>query len=201
MIRAREVRVIGPDGEQFGIMDRNDAIAAAKERGYDLVLVADKVVPPVCKILDYGKYRYEAQKKKQDAKKRQSVVQIKEIKVRPKTDEHDYQTKLRHVRRFLQDGDRVKITVFFRGREIVHKDRGATILDRFVEDIKDIGKVEQDAISEDRRLQILIVPGATKQQGTSSNKASTLASSDTTASSASVNQDGISTDISENQSN
>jgi len=157
-IRAREVRVIGPEGEQLGILARNDAIAAAKEHGYDLVEVAATAIPPVCRIMDYGKFKYEAQKKKQEAKKRQAVVQIKEIKVRPKTDDHDYDTKLRHVRRFLSDGDRVKVTVFFRGREIVHKDRGSSILDRFVEDVKDIGKVEQEERAEGRTLQMLLVP-------------------------------------------
>ena len=124
MIRAREVRVIGADGEQLGILQRNEAIALAKEAGMDLVEVASTSEPPVCRIMDYGKFKYEQQKKKQEAKKRQSVVQIKEIKVRPKTDDHDYETKLRHIRRFLEDGDRCKVTVFFRGREIVHKDRG-----------------------------------------------------------------------------
>ncbi len=157
-IRAREVRVIGPEGEQLGILPRHEAIAAAKEHGCDLVEVAATAVPPVCKIMDYGKFKYEAQKKKQEAKKRQAVVQIKEIKVRPKTDDHDYETKLRHTRRFLEDGDRVKVTVFFRGREIVHKDRGASILDRFIEDVKDIGKVEQEARAEGRTLQMLLTP-------------------------------------------
>ena len=157
-IRAREVRVIGPEGEQLGILPRNEAIAAAKEHGYDLVEVAATAVPPVCRIMDYGKFKYETQKKKQEAKKRQAVIQIKEIKVRPKTDDHDYETKLRHTRRFLEDGDKGKITVFFRGREIVHKDRGADILDRFVEDLKDVGKVEQEARAEGRTLQMLLTP-------------------------------------------
>ena len=113
MIRAREVRVIGADGEQLGILQRNEAIALAKEAGMDLVEVASTSEPPVCRIMDYGKFKYEQQKKKQEAKKRQSVVQIKEIKVRPKTDDHDYETKLRHIRRFLEDGDRCKVTVFW----------------------------------------------------------------------------------------
>ena len=140
LIRAREVRVIAADGEQLGILQRNDAIALAKEAGMDLVEVASTSEPPVCRIMDYGKFKYEQQKKKQEAKKRQSVVQIKEIKVRPKTDDHDYETKIRHIRRFLEDGDRCKITVFFRGREIVHKDRGMTILERVVQDLADVAK-------------------------------------------------------------
>ena len=157
-IRAREVRVIGPEGEQLGILARNDAIADAKEHGFDLVEVAATADPPVCRIMDYGKFKYETQKKKQEAKKRQTIVQIKEIKVRPKTDDHDYETKVRHVRRFLEDGDRVKVTVFFRGREIVHKDRGLSILERVVEDTKDLGKMEQEPRAEGRTLQMLLAP-------------------------------------------
>lgn len=106
----------------------------------DLVEVASTSEPPVCRIMDYGKFKYEQQKKKAEAKKRQTVVQIKEIKVRPKTDDHDYETKLRHIRRFLEDGDRCKITVFFRGREIVHKDRGLNILERVVQDLADVAQ-------------------------------------------------------------
>ena len=157
-IRAREVRVIGPEGEQIGILPCSDAIAMAHESGYDLVEVAANAEPPVCRIMDYGKFKYEQQKKKQEAKKRQSVVQIKEIKVRPKTDDHDYETKLRHIRRFLEDGDRCKVTVFFRGREIVHKDRGISILERVVQDLADVAKVDQEPRAEGRTLQMLLVP-------------------------------------------
>lgn len=157
-IRAREVRVIGADSEQLGILGRNDAIALAREHGLDLVEVAAAADPPVCRIMDYGKFKYEQQKKKAEAKKRQTVVQIKEIKVRPKTDDHDYETKLRHIRRFLEDGDRCKITVFFRGREIVHKDRGLSILERVVQDLADVAKVEQEPRAEGRTLQMLMVP-------------------------------------------
>lgn len=158
MIRAREVRVIGPEGDQLGIMARGDAIAAAREAGMDLVEVAATSDPPVCRIMDYGKFKYEQQKKKADAKKRQNVIQIKEIKVRPKTDDHDYETKLRHIRRFLEDGDRCKVTVFFRGREIVHKDRGMAILERMVADLADVAKQEQPPKAEGRTLQMLLVP-------------------------------------------
>lgn len=158
MIRAREVRVIGPDGDQLGIMARGDAIAAAREAGMDLVEVAAASDPPVCRIMDYGKFKYEQQKKKADAKKRQNVIQIKEIKVRPKTDDHDYETKLRHIRRFLEDGDRCKVTVFFRGREIVHKDRGMAILERMVTDLADVARQEQPPKAEGRTLQMLLVP-------------------------------------------
>jgi translation initiation factor IF-3 len=158
MIRARELRVIGADGEQLGILSRNDALHMAQEAGLDLVEVAPNAEPPVCRIMDYGKYRYEEQKKKQEAKKRQTVVQIKEIKFRPKTDEHDYQTKLNHIRRFIDEGDRCKVTIFFRGREIVHKDRGQLMLDRVLEDTRDVAKVEQEARAEGRTLHMLLVP-------------------------------------------
>ena len=157
-IRARDVRVIGAEGEQIGILPRMEAIALAKEAGMDLVEVAATADPPVCRIMDFGKCKYEQQQKKKEAKKNQSVVQIKEIKVRPKTDDHDYETKLRHIRRFLTDGDRCKVTVFFRGREIVHKDRGQAILERVIEDTKDIGKVEQEPSAEGRTLQMLLMP-------------------------------------------
>ena len=158
MGKARDVRVIGAEGEQIGILPRMEAIALAKEAGMDLVEVAATADPPVCRIMDFGKFKYEQQQKKKEAKKNQSVVQIKEIKVRPKTDDHDYETKLRHIRRFLTDGDRCKVTVFFRGREIVHKDRGQAILERVIEDTKDIGKVEQEPSAEGRTLQMLLMP-------------------------------------------
>lgn len=161
-IRAREVRLIGDDGEQFGIIDRNEALQMAKDAGLDLVEVAATADPPVCRIMDYGKYRYEAQKKKQEAKKRQAVVEIKEIKLRPKTDEHDYQTKVKHIRRFIEEGARCKVTIFFRGREIVHKDRGQLVLDRVVEDLKDIAKVDQEPRAEGRTLHMMLAPVAKK---------------------------------------
>ena len=157
-IRAREVRLIGAESEQLGIVDRNEALQMARDAGLDLVEVAAAADPPVCRIMDYGRFKYEAQKKKQEAKKRQTVIQIKEIKLRPKTDEHDYQTKVNHIRRFIEDGDRCKVTIFFRGREIVHKDRGQTMLDRVVEDTKDIAKMEQEARAEGRTLFMMLTP-------------------------------------------
>ena len=157
-IRDKEVCLIGADGEQMGIMSSAQALQIAEDANLDLVKISPKAVPPVCKIMDYGKFKYEQQKKKQEAKKRQSVVQIKEIKVRPKTDDHDYETKLRHIRRFLEDGDRCKVTVFFRGREIVHKDRGVSILERVVQDLADVAKVDQEPRAEGRTLQMLLVP-------------------------------------------
>ena len=157
-IRAREVRVIGPEGEQIGILPCSDAIAMAHEHGRDLVEVAANAEPPVCRIMDFGKFKYEQQQKKKEAKKNQTVVQIKEIKVRPKTDDHDYETKVRHIRRFLEDGDRCKVSVFFRGREIVHKDRGESILEKIIADTADVGKVEQAPSAEGRTLQMMLIP-------------------------------------------
>lgn len=130
----------------------------AQDAGLDLVEVSPNARPPVCKIMDFGRYKYQQQKKAQEARKKASVVQIKEIKVRPKTDDHDFQTKLRHVRKFLDKGDRVKVTVFFRGREIVHKDRGLMILERMVEAVQDIAKVEQLPRSEGRTMFLLLSP-------------------------------------------
>lgn len=157
-ITVRECRLINFDGEQLGIYPTSQAQRIADDEGLDLVEIAPNATPPVCRIMDYGKFKYEQQKKKQEAKKRQSVVQIKEIKVRPKTDDHDYETKLRHIRRFLEDGDRCKVTVFFRGREIVHKDRGVSILERVVQDLADVAKVDQEPRAEGRTLQMLLVP-------------------------------------------
>lgn len=157
-IRSREVRLIGPDGEQLGVVAKHEAIEMAMEKGMDLVEVAATADPPVARIMDFGKFKYEQQQKKKEAKKRQTVVHIKEIKMRPKTDEHDFNTKVNHVKRFLEDGDRVKVTIFFRGREIVHKDRGLTILDRVIEETKEFAKVEQEARAEGRTLQLLLAP-------------------------------------------
>ena len=142
----------------MGIVDRNEALQMAQDAGLDLVEVAASANPPVCRIMDYGKYRYEAQKKKQEAKKRQAVVEIKEIKLRPKTDEHDYQTKLKHIRRFIEDDARCKVTIFFRDREIVHKDRGQAMLDRVAEDVRDIARIDQDARAEGRTLFMMLAP-------------------------------------------
>ena len=157
-IRCKEVRVIGEEGQQLGVMALRDALNMAKDAGVDLVMVSPSANPPVCRIVDYGKFKYEQQQKKKEAKRNQTVVQIKEIKVRPKTDDQDYETKLRHIRRFLTDGDRCKVTVFFRGREIVHKDRGESILTKIIADTADVGKVEQAPSAEGRTLQMLLIP-------------------------------------------
>jgi translation initiation factor IF-3 len=135
----------------------------AQEKGLDLVEVAASADPPVCRIMDFGKYKYQQQKKQQEARKKQTVIQVKEIKVRPKTDEHDYQTKIKHIRRFLDEGDRCKVSVFFRGREVVHKDRGVTILERIVKDLAEVAKVEQEPRFEGRIMHLMLAPVAKKK--------------------------------------
>ncbi|WP_243439338.1 translation initiation factor IF-3 [Fundidesulfovibrio soli] len=162
-IRAREVRVIADDGSQLGILPTSEALRLAQEKGLDLVEVAAAADPPVCRIMDNGKFKYQQQKKLQEARKKQTVIQVKEIKVRPKTDEHDYQTKLKHIRRFLEAGDRCKVSVFFRGREVVHKDRGAKILERIVVDLGDLVKVEQEPRFEGRVMNMMLAPSVKKK--------------------------------------
>ena len=145
-------------------MPTAEALRVAREKGLDLVEVADKADPPVCRIMDFGKYKYQQQKRQQEAKKKQTVIQIKEVKFRPKTDDHDFQTKLRHIRRFLEEGDRCKVTVFFRGREIVHKDRGLLVLERVIHDTTDIAKVDQPPQPEGRTVNMMLVPTVKKVQ-------------------------------------
>jgi translation initiation factor IF-3 len=152
------VRVVDDEGTQLGIMATSEALAMAQSKGLDLVEVSPNADPPVCRIMDYGKFKYEQQKRQQEAKKKQTTIQIKEVKFRPKTDEHDYLTKLKHIRRFLEDGDRCKVAVFFRGREIVHKDRGLSMLDRVVTDVADIAKVESPPLAEGRTLVMMLTP-------------------------------------------
>lgn len=139
-----------------------EALEQAEEKGLDLVEVAPNAKPPVCKIMDYGKYLYEEKKKSQEAKKRQTQIQVKEIKFRPHTDEHDFQTKIKHIRRFIEGGDRCKVTVFFRGREMAHKDHGQTLLDRVVVEMADFAKVEQASRFEGRTMFLLLSPLAKK---------------------------------------
>ncbi len=152
------MRVVDENGEQLGVLDTRRALELAMEKGLDLVEVAANADPPVCKIMDFGKFKYQQKKKLQEAKKKQTVIQIKEVKFRPKTDDHDYQTKLKHICRFLEGGDRCKVTVFFRGREIVHKDRGLMVLERVVEDTKDIAKMESRPASEGRTMTMMLAP-------------------------------------------
>jgi translation initiation factor IF-3 len=158
MITARELRVIGPEGEQLGILEIHFAIAAAEDLGLDLVEVAPTADPPVCRIMDYGKYKYEQSKKAQLAKKNQKIILIKEIKIRPKTDIHDLETKAKHARRFLEEGNKLKITVRFRGREIVHIDRGKLVLEKLMEMLKEVSVVEAPAKMEGRNMVMILAP-------------------------------------------
>lgn len=161
MIRVREVRVVGADGTQLGIMTTSDAQRLAEEEGFDLVEVAPNERPPVCRIMDYGKYKYQKSKRLQQAKKKQKIILVKEIKLRPKTEEHDYRFKTQHVRRFLQDGHKAKVTVVFRGREMAHTELGRRILDRVIEDLEDVATVEQLPKQEGRNMTMVLGPRST----------------------------------------
>jgi len=163
-IRVPSVRVIDPEGNQLGILPTAEALEKAREMGLDLVEVAPNADPPVCKIMDYGKFRYQQQKRAHEAKKKQTVIQVKEIKIRPKIDDHDYQFKLQHVRRFLKGGDKAKVSVFFRGREIVHRDLGRKLLERFIEDTEDLGEVESTPKMEGRSMTLILAAKAHKSE-------------------------------------
>ncbi|MGQ9688239.1 MAG: translation initiation factor IF-3 [Desulfobaccales bacterium] len=157
-IRASEVRLIGEDGQQIGVMPLKDALALAAEAHLDLVEVAPQANPPVCRIMDYGKFKYQQSKKQQEARRRQTTIQVKEVKVRPKIEEHDMGFKLKNIRRFLADRDKVKVTMIFRGREMAHQDRGYAILRQMVEALADVGQVEQEPRHEGRTLFMIIAP-------------------------------------------
>jgi translation initiation factor IF-3 len=152
------VRVIDPDGNQVGILAINEALAAAMEFGLDLVEVSPNAKPPVCKIMDYGRYKYEQTKKQQEARKKQTTFQLKEIKVRPKTGDHDLQTKLGHIRKFLERKDKVKVTVMFRGREIALSNRGRELLEQIATEVEDIAAVEQYPKFEGRTMMMVLTP-------------------------------------------
>ncbi len=154
----REVRVIADDGAQLGILPIFDAVKAAEERGLDLVEVAPLAEPPVCKIMDFGKYKYEQAKKAHESKKNQKIVQLKEVKMRPGTDVHDYTFKLNNAKRFLEEGNKVKVTVVFRGREMAHTDLGSVLLNKVVADIQEAGNIEQMPKQEGRALSMVIAP-------------------------------------------
>jgi translation initiation factor IF-3 len=152
------VRVIGADGSQLGILPIERALELAAEAHSDLVEVAPNADPPVCKIMDYGKYKYQQNKRSQEAKKKASVIQVKEVKIRPKTDDHDLEFKIRHIRRFLGQKDKAKVTMLFRGREIVYVDLGMKILDRVLEELQDEAVVEQKPKMEGRNLVMVLAP-------------------------------------------
>jgi translation initiation factor IF-3 len=152
------VRVIGPDNTQLGIMRTEDALSKAENEGLDLVEVSPKAMPPVCRIMDYGKFKYDQAKQTAKAKKHQSTVILKEIKFRPKTDDHDFDFKVKHIRRFLGEGNKAKLVIIFRGREIVHPETGQAMLKAVVEACNDIAVVEQNPMMEGRRMLMVIAP-------------------------------------------
>ena len=157
-IRVPEVRVIGADGSQVGIMQTHEALRLAEEQGLELVEVNPRAQPPVCRVMDFGKFKYETSKKEKASRKHQSTVVVKEIKLRPKTDDHDLDFKLKHIRRFLGEGNKCKLAIVFRGREIVHPETGQAMLDTVVKAITDIAMIEQRPVMEGRRMVMLVGP-------------------------------------------
>jgi translation initiation factor IF-3 len=157
-IRVPEVRLIDDEGQQIGVLKTPDALAFAQERDLDLVEVAPEARPPVCRVLDYSKYKYEQAQKIKQARKHQQQITVREIKFRPKIAEHDYDTKKHHVERFLKHKDKVKVTIMFRGREVTHPERGTAILDRLAEELADLGVVEQRPMQEGRNMTMMMAP-------------------------------------------
>ena len=157
-IRISPVRVVDPQGEQIGILPIERALEIAEEQGLDLVEVAPMARPPVCRIMDYGKFRYEEQRKAREARKKQHQVQLKEVKMRPGIEDHDFDFKLRHARRFLEEGNKVKITMMFRGRQMAHPELGREVLDRVVQEVADVGKVESNPMMEARSMTMVLAP-------------------------------------------
>ena len=158
MIRVREVRVISSEGEQLGVMQTRDALRKAEEAGLDLVEVAPTAVPPVCRIMDFGKYKYEMSKKANESRKHQTVILIKEVKLRPRTDEHDVNFKLNNIKRFLEEGNKVKVSIMFRGREMAHPEQGRAVLERLVKELEAIAMVEQHPRMEGRNMFLMLGP-------------------------------------------
>ncbi|WP_026319559.1 translation initiation factor IF-3 [Anaeromusa acidaminophila] len=161
-IRVREVRVTTAEGEQLGIMQVRDALQMAIEQNLDLVEVAPTARPPVCRIMDYGKFKYEQQKRDKEAKKKQKIVTIKEVKLRPNIEDHDFDVKKKNALRFLEDGDKVKVTIMFRGRELSHPELGRVLLVRMAKELADIANVERDPKLEGKNMIMILNP---KQQG------------------------------------
>ena len=155
-IREKEIRVIGPDGNPLGIMSSKEALQLAQKENLDLVNISPKAVPPVCKIMNYGKYRFEQAKREKEAKKKQKTVEIKEIRLSLKIDTHDFETKVNQAKRFLEHGDRVKVAIRFRGREMAHMQQSKHILDDFAEHLKEIAVVEKPAKLEGRSMSMVL---------------------------------------------
>jgi len=158
MINVPRVRLVSASGEMLGVVDLSRALTLAEEAGLDLVEVSPNAEPPVCKILDYGKFKYEAQKKANAARKKQKVIEVKEIKMRPGIEDHDYDVKMRSISRFLGEGDKVKVTLRFRGRELIHQDLGMKVLERVREDVQNSAKVEQFPRMEGKMMTMIIAP-------------------------------------------
>ena len=161
-INDREIRLIGEDGEQLGIMSSDEALNIADERGLDLVKISPQAVPPVCKLMNYGKFRFEQSKREKEAKKNQHVVEIKEIRMSPGIDVGDFNTKLKNAQKFLTDGNRVKVSVRFRGREMAHTEIGKTLLEKFAEQCAEVSTMEKSAKMEGRNMSIFLAPKAAK---------------------------------------
>src|SRR6476646_3567117 len=159
-IRVPQVRLIDEKGTQVGIVPTHEALQMARERNLDLMEVSPNAQPPVCKICDYGKFKYEKKKKEHEAKKKQTVIKVKEIQLRPQTEEHDLEYKFKNVRQFLEDGDKAKITIMFRGREITYVDQGFKIMRQLAELVKDVGTVESHPKLEGKKLIMILAPGA-----------------------------------------
>ncbi|HIK14823.1 MAG TPA: translation initiation factor IF-3 [Leptolyngbyaceae cyanobacterium M33_DOE_097] len=157
-IRFPKLRVIDADGSQLGILSREEALNLSDERELDLVLVSDKADPPVCRIMDYGKYKFEQEKKAREAKKKQHTVDVKEVKMRYKIEEHDYNVRINQAKRFLKDGDKVKATIMFRGREIQHSDMAEELLNRMAQDLQEFAEIQQAPKKEGRNMMMLLAP-------------------------------------------
>jgi translation initiation factor IF-3 len=157
-IRSPEIRLIGADGENAGVVTPTRAMQMADEAGLDLVEISPNANPPVCKIMDFGKFKYEQQKRESEARKKQKIIEVKEVKFRPNTDTHDYEVKMRNVFKFLENGDKVKVTLRFRGREMAHQNLGRQLLERVAEDTKDAGKIENMPKMEGRQMIMMIGP-------------------------------------------
>jgi translation initiation factor IF-3 len=161
-IRLSPVRLIDEGGEQIGIVPVDEALARARDKNLDLVEVAPNARPPVCKIMDYGRYKYEQAKAEREARKKQHVTQMKEIKMRPNIEEHDFEFKTRHIRRFLEERNKVKVTIMFRGREMAHTENGMEVLDDVIEELGDLAIVEQQPRMEGRNLFLILAPNVRK---------------------------------------
>nr|WP_204617036.1 translation initiation factor IF-3 [Desulforadius tongensis] len=162
-IRAKEVRLVDNEGNQLGIVPTKEALRIAEDRQLDLVEVAPQAKPPVCRLMDYGKYKYEQSKKEKEARKRQHIINVKEVKLRPNIEEHDYQVKMKNARRFLKGGDKVKATIMFRGREIVYAPKGQELLKRMANELSELCTIERPPKVEGRNMVMILAPKMDKQ--------------------------------------